>query len=93
MNRVSSKIFIIACLLVATFMSVTHHHNDLKKHGDCTVCDLSVNLLGNDVVNTHTSIREENYFIRIISCEIFLYIFTLYYIPLPRAPPFFSYLK
>jgi hypothetical protein len=44
MNHRLLKNFFAALFIVATLFSVAHHHNDLKKHADCSVCHISTNL-------------------------------------------------
>ncbi len=44
LKRYFSIIFI-----VATFMSVFHHYNDLKLHSDCKICAVSSSILNADI--------------------------------------------
>jgi hypothetical protein len=44
MNHKLLKNFFAALFIAATLLSATHHHNDLKKHTECLVCSVNINL-------------------------------------------------
>jgi len=42
-SKLSRKYFSIV-FIVAIFMGVFHHHNDLKQHSDCKICTIATNM-------------------------------------------------
>ena len=40
--------YISIIFIVATFMGVFHHHNDLKSHNDCPICTLQSSIADAD---------------------------------------------
>jgi len=47
LNRFFKKYFSII-LMIATFMGVFHHHNDLKQHNNCQICALQSSIANAD---------------------------------------------
>jgi len=43
LNKYFSIIFVIA-----TFIGVLHHHNDLKQHNNCQICNIQSNIANAD---------------------------------------------
>jgi len=42
-NRFFKK-YLSIIFIIATFMGVFHHHNDLKQHNDCKICTVQSSL-------------------------------------------------
>ena len=48
MNFKSLGKFFSIVFMLATFVSVFHHHNDLKVHNDCQICTVQSNISNAD---------------------------------------------
>ncbi|MFA5454527.1 MAG: hypothetical protein WC272_04310 [Sulfurimonas sp.] len=77
----------VVWLLLATFMGVLHHHNDLKIHADCSICTIQSNLADADVPILFTLAEIQNFFIQIYSPQESICDFSVNSTYLSRAPP------
>jgi len=85
------KKYLSIVFVIATLLSVLHHHNDLKQHSDCQICTVQSNITNADtpiqpLYITQLDLHQES---------VLGTYFTPYYIKTtstlhPRAPPFFS---
>jgi len=83
-----AKKYILSLFIVATFMGVFHHHNDLKNHNDCQICTIQQNLADADTPTTPTYIVELDFNTLaplLLKEKSFLFTFNATYNP--RAPP------
>jgi len=74
--------------IVATFMGVFHHHNDLKQHPDCKICQLQSSIADADtpvdvVYISKINIKSE----AIVSTPTKVYKHTELQLLYARAPP------
>lgn len=77
----------VVWLLLATFAGVLHHHNDLKTHGDCSICTIQSNLVNADVLKTFTVAEIQNIIFQIYKPQDSIYNFNVNSTYLSRAPP------
>ncbi|MCF6309262.1 MAG: hypothetical protein L3J19_02125 [Sulfurimonas sp.] len=77
----------VVWLVLAAFVGVLHHHNDLKTHVDCSICTIQSNLLNTDVPQTFTLAEIENTFIQICKPQETVYDFSVNSTYSSRAPP------
>ena len=77
--------------ILATFLGVLHHHNDLKQHSDCKICTLQSSIAHADtpvdvVYLTKLDIYAESILIKLTNLHSKELTNLLY----ARAPPSFS---
>ena len=85
------KFFFSIIFLISIFLTITHHHTDLKVHNDCKICILQSNILN---VDTFAKTNYLSYIVVISEAILFTPIIIdnqkiknqLH----SRAPPFFS---
>jgi hypothetical protein len=53
-----AKRYLLPLFIVATFMGVFHHHNDLKTHNDCQICTIQSNIANADTPVTPTYVTK-----------------------------------
>ncbi|QOP42497.1 hypothetical protein FJR45_00405 [Sulfurimonas sediminis] len=82
------KKYLSIIFIIATFMGVFHHHNDLKQHNDCKICTVQSSLSHADTpvavdYLTELEILRES----IITPLILLHVKQIYTTLYARAPP------
>jgi len=78
----------VVWLLLATFIGVLHHHNDLRTHVDCSICTIQSNLVDSDVPQLFTLAEIQDTFIQICKPQESVYDFNTHSTYLSRAPPY-----
>ncbi|UCN00387.1 hypothetical protein LCX93_00290 [Sulfurimonas sp. SWIR-19] len=82
------KKYLSIIFIIATFIGVFHHHNDLKQHNDCKICTVQSNLSHADTpvavdYLTELEILHESIITPLISLHVKQVYTTLH----ARAPP------
>jgi len=86
-NRFFKK-YLSIIFIVATFMGVFHHHNDLKQHNDCKICMVQSSLTHVDTpVDAHYLTDLEIFTESILTPLVSLHVKQVDNFIQARAPP------
>lgn len=91
MNFKSLGRFFTIVFMLATFVSVFHHHDDLKVHNDCQICTIQSNIANADTPSENVYLSEIELFSQSVISKLPNQHECQICIPLrARAPPFIS---
>ena len=86
-NRFFRK-YLSIIFVIATFMGVFHHHNDLKQHNDCKICTIQSSIANADTpVDTVYITKLEIFSESIATAFASLHVQKIYNPEKARAPP------